>query len=145
MPPKAEDAIVAELAVRHSVSEESVRVLLEAMRKTGGSMAQFNHPGLGGMGQWSGGMTMIGDMFNDRLRASVGALAVDLSEYLRSIPESKPEAEVSYRAGPGSSSDWWPAELGGAASAGSQNNLRYAVFPSKQLLAIEDKRPRYCL
>ena len=110
MPPKSEDAIVAELAIRHSVSEELVRVLLEAMRKTGGSMAQFNHPGLGGMGQWSGGMTMIGDMFNDRLRASVGALAVDLSEYLRSIPESRPEAEVSYRAGARSSSDWWPAE-----------------------------------
>ena len=31
----------------------------------------------------------------------------------------------------------WPAELGQPSSAGSQNNLRYAVFPSTRRLAID--------
>ncbi|MEQ1672138.1 MAG: SHOCT domain-containing protein, partial [Hyphomicrobium sp.] len=45
-----------------------------------GSQAQFNHYEFGGMGQWSsGGMVMIGDMFNNNLKGRVSALAQDLS------------------------------------------------------------------
>jgi hypothetical protein len=43
----------------------------------GGTLAQFNcnHPELGGNGQWmSGGMTMVGDMFNYGLKATVSGL-----------------------------------------------------------------------
>jgi hypothetical protein len=37
-------------------------------------MAQFDHPDLGGMGQWTaGGMTMIGDMFNAGLNPGLEA------------------------------------------------------------------------
>ena len=32
---------------------------------------------------------------------------------------------------------WWPAELGSPSSCGSQNNLRYAVFPVARCLAVE--------
>ena len=32
---------------------------------------------------------------------------------------------------------WWPAELGSPSSSGSQNNLRYAVFPVARRLAVE--------
>ena len=32
---------------------------------------------------------------------------------------------------------WWPAELGTPSSSGSQNNLRYAVFPAARRLAVE--------
>jgi hypothetical protein len=32
---------------------------------------------------------------------------------------------------------WWPAELGSPSSSGSQNNLRYAVFPVARCLAVE--------
>ncbi|MHB8283636.1 MAG: hypothetical protein ACYDD1_03075 [Caulobacteraceae bacterium] len=32
---------------------------------------------------------------------------------------------------------WWPAELGQPSSAGSQNAMRYAVFPQKRRLLIE--------
>lgn len=32
---------------------------------------------------------------------------------------------------------WWPAELGAPSSSGSQNNLRYAVFPAARRLAVE--------
>jgi hypothetical protein len=39
---------------------------------------------------------------------------------------------------PGSlaSEEWWPAELGGPASVGAQNELRYAFFPATRRLAI---------
>jgi hypothetical protein len=62
--------IVEELARRYGVSSQAVTTLLEAVTRGHGTMAQFSHPELGGMGQWSqGGMTMIGDMFNDALKA----------------------------------------------------------------------------
>jgi hypothetical protein len=33
---------------------------------------------------------------------------------------------------------WWPAGLGEPTSAGSQDSMRYAFFPEKQLLLIEE-------
>lgn len=141
--PSTDREIVADLANRHDLPEEAVQAMLDALRRSGGSMAQFNHAGLGGMGQWSGGMTMIGDMFNDSLKAKVSAVATDLAQHVRSMPaalksaEARGDDQVSYRSA-GTSSDWWPDGLGHAASAGSQNGLRYAVFPSTHRLAIED-------
>ena len=56
-----------------------------------GSQAQFNHPDLGGMGQWSGGgMIMIGDMFNQGLKHRVDALCNELAGLVRSNPRSTP-------------------------------------------------------
>ena len=46
---------------RYGVSQEAIDVLREALRRGGGRQAQFSHPELGGMGQWSaGGMTQLG-------------------------------------------------------------------------------------
>ena len=57
--------IVDDLARRHGVASDAVAALLRALALGNGAQAQFNHPDLGGMGQWSqGGMIMIGDMFN---------------------------------------------------------------------------------
>jgi hypothetical protein len=36
------------------------------------------------------------------------------------------------------SEKWWPTGLGEPASAGSQDGMRYAFFPDKQLLLIEE-------
>ena len=47
---------IDELARRHSVSDDAVQVLLSAIVAGHGRQAQFNHPDLGGMGQWSPGM-----------------------------------------------------------------------------------------
>lgn len=47
--------IVEDAAQRYSVSADAVRAVLEALVASGGGMAQFNHPDLGGMGQWSSG------------------------------------------------------------------------------------------
>ena len=71
--------IVEGLAQSHGVSVDAVIALLHAMASGNGFQAQFNHPDLGGMGQWSqGGMIMIGDMFNQGLKYKVGALCDEL-------------------------------------------------------------------
>jgi hypothetical protein len=65
------------------MSADAVRAILEGLVASGGGMAQFNHPDLGGMGQWSsGGMLMIGDMFNSGLKSRIGALCAELSDLL---------------------------------------------------------------
>jgi len=143
-----------DIARRHGVSADAVLTLLRALVAGQGVMAQFSHPELGGMGQWSqGGMTMVGDMFNQGLRARVDALCTELASVLRSQPslamaipsqsqsqsQSSGSAGVSlFVAGTGSPAGaWWPAELGSPSSVGAQNDLRYAVFPTTHRLAIE--------
>src|ERR1700709_1806448 len=76
-----DESVTTRLAIRHSVSPDAVRTILRALR-TGGGMAQFSHPDFGGMSQWSTGMTMVGDMFNDGLKAKLNALCTDVSAYL---------------------------------------------------------------
>jgi hypothetical protein len=68
------------IAQRNGFSEGAARALADAIRAGGGAMAQFSHPELGGMGQWSrGGMLMIGSMNDHDLKARVGRLAEDLA------------------------------------------------------------------
>ena len=78
-----ETALLARLSIRHGVSEDAVRTVLNALRSGNGTMAQFTHPEFGGMAQWSGGMTMVGDMFNDRLKAKLNAIATELVLHLQ--------------------------------------------------------------
>lgn len=119
---------VAQIASRYGLSDEAATRLLSAIAAGGGRQAQFNHPELGGMGQWSqGGMIMIGDMFNSALKAKVAALCDDLAD---ALPDLAPVAS-------GSASQRWPAELGNPSSTGSQNDMHYAVFPDARRLAVE--------
>jgi hypothetical protein len=136
-------------AMRHGVSFDAVEHLLMAVLAGQTTQAQFNHPDLGGMGQWSqGGMIMVGDMFNNGLKAKVDGLCSELANLARSsnlhLPAQPAQSQSQYQGGgvslfvPGgfSSGNWWPQELGHAASTGTQNDLRYAFFPSTRRLAI---------
>jgi hypothetical protein len=121
---------IADIAHRHGFSPEAARVVAEALRHGGGRMAQFNHPELGGMGQWvAGGMLMIGDMFNNGLKARVDALCRDLA----AVPGPVPAAAEQQ---PGQTSHWWPDYLGSPSAAGAQNDMRYACFPDRRRLAL---------
>ncbi|MCF3643074.1 SHOCT domain-containing protein [Rhizobium sp. TRM95111] len=115
-----------------------------------GTQAQFNHPDLGGMGQWSqGGMTMVGDMFNNALKAKVDGICSELAALVRDMdlagrPASYQSQSQNQGGGvslfvPGafSAGNWWPADLGHPSSTGAQNNLRYAFFPETGRLAID--------
>jgi hypothetical protein len=144
--------VVTDAARRHGVSLEAAIALVGSLAEGQGRQAQFNHPELGGMGQWSqGGMIMIGDMFNSGLKARVDALCNDLAGFVTSEPpasagaggfqsQSQGPGGVSlFVAGSGSAGRWWPAELGSPASTGAQNDLRYAYFPGPRRLAIQER------
>ena len=149
--------MVADVARRHGVSEGAAETLLAALISGGGRMAQFSHPDLGGMGQWSqGGMIMVGDMFNQGLKARVDAICNDLVRLMQepsadrtrlfgrpgfvavAISGVRPGRGQPVRArGVTNSGQWWPTDLGAPASAGAQNDMRYACFPEQRRLVVE--------
>lgn len=121
---------IDELARKYGFSSEAVNSMAKALVDGELTMAQFQHPEFGGSGQWMrGGMLMLSDMFNHGLKARVDGLCVDLAEALRQAPE-KARASVSR--------GWWGEDLGSPASSGGQNGDRYAYFPQKRRLAVED-------
>ena len=141
---------LADIAGRHGTSPEAAEHVLMALVAGHGTQAQFNHPELGGMGQWSlGGMTMVGDMFNNGLKARVDALCSDLALLMQqsavlqapaapNASQSQSQGDgVSLFAAGGSAGNWWPENLGHAASTGAQNQMRYAWFPDTARLAID--------
>lgn len=149
---------INKLARQYGVSQDAVMALLHALLAGQGRMAQFNHPELGGAGQWMpGGMTMVGDMFNHALKAKVEGLCSELFALLANQPQtiqpashqsqyqgsqSYPNADTTqtslFVSSTGKSSgQWWPDDLGAPATTGTQNDIRYAYFPAKRRLAIE--------
>jgi len=142
--PQARQMVEA-VAARHGVSAGAAECLLQALAVGNGTQAQFSHPELGGMGQWSqGGMLMIGDMFNQGLKFRVGALCDELSGLLRTMSVFAPAPQVQMQSqggGQGFSlfvqgAGGWPAELGAPSSSGAQNDMSYAFFPATRRLAI---------
>jgi hypothetical protein len=137
--PSGNDAIQS-LARRYGVSVDAVMALLMAVSAGGGTMAQFYHPEFGGGGQWMrGGMTMVGDMFNHGLQATVSGLCSELSNLLESQQVFAPEPPRAGGSGGFGSAggNWWPGDLGSPSSSGGQNDSRYAYFPRSQRLAID--------
>lgn len=122
---------VNDLSNKYNLSSDAVIHMIVAVNNGGGTMAQFNSPELGGGGQWmSGGMTMVGDMFNSGLKNTVDNLCSEISNalgYMTIFPVVP--------AGTPGSNQWWPTNLGSPFSSGGQNNTRYAVFPNR--LAVE--------
>lgn len=160
--------IINNLAQRYNFSPDAVFSLLQSVINGNGSMAQFSHPEFGGSGQWmKGGMIMLGDMFNNYLKNSVGGLCQELSNLIANQPgliqegsfqsqsqgnqqqanfgnnqqqnNTAPNGNVSLFVPPpaGSSGNWWPAGLQFPNSTGAQNNVRYAYFATIRRLAIE--------
>lgn len=128
--PQGQD-IINDIAARYNLSIDSAVDMLCAVNRGGGTMAQFSCPELGN-GQWmSGGMTMVSDMFNNSLKATVNNLCGELSNALANNQMFPPP-----KAGSGGN-NWWPGDLGIPASSGGQNNVRYAYFPRTQRLAVE--------
>src|SRR2546430_17074326 len=95
---------VTELDQRYGVSTEAVLTLLYALMRGHGTMAQFDHPDLGGRGQWMpGGMVMVGDMFNHALKATVDGLCTALAALLAAsplVPAAPPRRPMASRATP---------------------------------------------
>ena len=126
--PQGQD-IINDIAARYNLSVNSAVDMLSAVNRGGGTMAQFSCPELGS-GQWMrGGMTMVSDMFNHGLKATVNNLCAELSDALANnqmFPPLKPGS---------GGNNWWPGDLGSPSSSGGQNNVRYAYFPQTRRLA----------
>ena len=141
--------MLADAAQRHGFSAEAALAVLPSLAAHGGTMAQFSHPELGGMGQWSaGGMVMVGDMFNQDLKRRVDALCSELALTLERIGPAdhlagpaQAQAQSQRQQGGDASNvgaaGWWPAELGTPASSGAQDSIGYAYFPDTRRLAIQ--------
>jgi len=124
--------IINDIARRYNLSYDSAVSMLVSVNQGGGTMAQFSCPELGS-GQWMrGGMTMVGDMFNYALKATVDNLCNELSNALANNQIFAPVPQ-----GSGGGSHWWPGDLGSPSSSGAQNNIRYAFFPQAQRLVVE--------
>ncbi len=125
--------LVNDISHRYSLSHDSAIRMLVAVNNGGGTMAQFSCPELGS-GQWMrGGMTMVSDMFNHGLKATVNNLCGELSNALANNQIFQPAPQ----GGSGGGNNWWPGDLGSPSSSGSQNNTRYAYFPQTRRLAVQ--------
>jgi hypothetical protein len=98
----SDENLIARFSVRHSVSSDAVRTILRALRSGGGTTAQFSHSDFGGMSQWSPGMTMVGDMFNNGLKSKLDAICTELAAYVAATPSidqghDREGGSVSYR------------------------------------------------
>ena len=135
--------------------------MLDSVINGNGGMAQFSHPEFGGSGQWmQGGMTMIGDMFNNHLKGRVDNLCSELSRLISSqsdlirtgsFQSQSQGGNTSYNGFGGGGSDgsnpnslfapappsWWGPDLKFPNSSGGQNGMRYAWFSQAHRLAIE--------
>ncbi len=152
---------VQDIAQRHGFGFDAVHSMLISVINGNGSMAQFSHPEFGGSGQWmQGGMTMVGDMFNNYLKGRVDNLCSELSRLISSQPDlirtgsfqsQSQNGNTAYN-GFGSSSgnnpsslfvaapeqaNWWGPDLKYPNSLGGQNGMRYAWFSQARRLAIE--------
>jgi hypothetical protein len=127
--------IFSNLSQKYGISVSAVEEMAMALQRGNLSMAQFNHPDLGGLGQWmQGGMTMVGDMFNNQLKYTVDNLCSDLVFEINQNPITfKPlVSNTSFQ-----NDSWYPASLGVPSSSGGQNATRYAYFPQMQRLAVQ--------
>ena len=151
--------VVDGLAQRHGFSREATEHMLVAVLNGNGHMAQFSHWEFGGSGQWMrGGMTMIGDMFNNYLKGRVDSLCSDIALVLsvqgglyqsgsfQSQSQSGSDSQRQESGGlrgdsnlfaPDPSRNWWPQELGQPNALGSQNQMHYAYFSASNRLAVK--------
>lgn len=153
---------VNDIAQRHGFSAQAVESMLQSVVNGNGGMAQFNHPEFGGGGQWmSGGMTMIGDMFNGNLKNRVDNLCSELARLISQQPDLLRTGSFQSQTQNGSNQfngsggnygssdnnsnslfapappDWWGTDLRWPNSTGGQNNMRYAYFAQARRLAID--------
>jgi hypothetical protein len=138
--------VIPEIAARYLVPEEKVREIYRQLQANGGTACQFDCSELGGPVQWMPGMVMTSRWDDLHLRARVDGLCSELCAIVRGMDTAAPAAfrrdpdappavsRVDLPAG----ESWWPATLGSPAASGDQNGVRYAYFPDKHRLLLQE-------
>lgn len=119
---------IEKIAKKYGVSVGAVTMLFSGLQSAHGGQVQFNHPELGGMGQWQSGMVMIGDMFNYALKAKVDDLCRELSVLVKAEKMQETKKSIIKN---------FDAIHGTPALKGSQNDMRYAYYPEKNIFIVE--------
>lgn len=148
---------ITDLAQQYDVSTDAVLYLLQTINNNNNStIAKFSHPELGS-GQWMpDGMTTVevNNDSNNSLTAKINGLCLELSHILPNepviyVPLSLQSQRQNQQQGSysdsiihegnnvGTSSNWWPSDLGVPTMTGTQNNMRYAYFAEIKRLAME--------
>jgi hypothetical protein len=131
-----------QIAERYHVPETKVRELYGILQKTGGQQAQFTCEQLGGPVQWMPGMIMVTRWNDHHLKTRVDGLCSEIAAIVQGSESSAPGA-LRKPAKNGETSfctigeSWWPSHFGHPSSCGDQNGMRYAYFPEKKRLLIQ--------
>ncbi len=149
------DNELEQLAEHHNLSFGAVQTLAIALQSGHGEAAQFNHPELGGNGQWSpGGKVMITDANNTALKAKIEAICaylVGLMSNSPTEPKRPPELQNLEEALDAPTkpagfswarlnlSGWWPEYLGMPDASGGQNDMDYAYFAARDRLVVRNR------
>ena len=72
---------IRDIAQKHGFDLGAVEFMAQAIQKAGGRFAQWQHPGLGGFGQWLPGMTTLSPR-EPALEARINELCQDLMALL---------------------------------------------------------------
>ena len=137
---------VPHLAERYHVHEDAVRALFRALESTRGKQAQFDHPDLGGRGQWMPGMIMLSDPHaSAQAKARIAGLCAEVSALVQGRQTSADEALAAPTDAGASAAcvtmpageSWWPAAFGHPAATGEQHGIRYAYFPGRDRLLVQ--------
>ena len=137
--------VIPSIAERYHISVDAARQVERALRATGGRQAQFDHPDLGGMGQWAPGLIQVGRMGDHQLKHRVEGLCAEIAAIVRGSDTAGADAFARDPAAPPAASRvdmaagerWWPADYGAPAASGRQHGVRYAYFPGRRCLLVE--------
>jgi hypothetical protein len=137
--PLNEEGFIARVSIRHAVSADAVRTIMQALRRR--HYGAIQPSGVRRDVPMVTGMSMVGDMFNNSLKSKLDAVCTELAAYVAHTPSTDQDrshegGEVSYHSSR-RRSDWWPTNLGTASAVGAQNDLQYAIFPGTRRLAIK--------
>ncbi|MCY7351317.1 MAG: hypothetical protein LH606_11720 [Cytophagaceae bacterium] len=124
-----------QIAERHGFSPELAQTLLSELQRSRGRQVTFNDPALGGVGQWRGGILLIGDMMNHGLKAKVSAFLNDLAAHAHASPvDSIRTARRAERA-----ASAFQAQASGQREAGfsmTQNGVSYKYSANRNELIV---------
>lgn len=134
------------IAERYGLDVSLLQDLLGQLHRTAGRQAQFNHPALGGFGQWQSGMILIGAMNDHALKARVAALFDELVPLVSAAaPPEQPPIGVWSFGGSGQAQGQSASSGGGGGRSGfsgSQNGVSYR-YDSAQNQLILNETDRY--